>query len=206
MKHLDNMQRKYNIKDERVCYDGKSKGEIHTFVREYKDMIRDFLEFHKGEFQGKEIIFFSDNGNGFKDKEESIIEKFGYGKHIYYPSCVHQFISPNDNKLHGVAKQKWRKMFENFDDDVACSLGLLHCLDNVKKETIREWWESNFFLRKGKLLHEDVKRHIMNGQTKWSSLHEACIFEYQSWANVMPELSLEDRRLSSDLDGLAWKK
>lgn len=204
--HLEHMLSEFNISDDRICYDGKGVGEKGTFVREYNDMIRDFLEFHKREFEGKNVIFFSDNGAAFKDGEESIIEKLGYGKHIFYPSCVHQFISPNDNKLHGVAKQKWRKMFKNFDDDVACSLAFLKCLDDVSEQTICKWWKTNFFLDTGKVQEEDVKNQILNGQTKWSSLHDACVIEYQSWANILPEESLEDKRMSSSLDGKVWTK
>merc|ERR1711916_347144 len=137
--------------DDRIVYDGKDAKEDRTFCREYNDMVRDFLEFHKETLEGEDVVFLSDNGNAFRDGDESFIEKHGLGKHVFYPACVHQYLSPNDNRLHGVAKAKWRGMFSDFDDDVACSVGLMKCLDDVSQETIRSWWERNLFLAGGRL-------------------------------------------------------
>jgi len=109
----------------------------------------------------------------FRDEEGSFIEKIGYGKHIFYPVCVHQFLSPNDNKLHGRTKAKWRGMFKDFDDDVAWSAGLMRCLDEVAQATIRSWWERNLFLKGRRLRDADVEKAISGAPLKCSSLHNA---------------------------------
>lgn len=192
---------KYGISEDRTLYDGKLKGEKGTFAKEYSDMIRDFLEYHKDKLDGLDVIFLSDNGNAFKDGEESIIEKLGYGKHIFYPACVHQYLSPNDNRLHGVAKAVWRSMFKEFSDDVQCSLALMKCLDDVPEDTIRGWFRRNLFLDGGIVRDEDVKELISGHPSKWSDLHDACINEYKEWAGIEEPLSAEARRLSTTLDG-----
>jgi hypothetical protein len=204
--NLQEVLGRYGISDARIVYDGKPEKETRTFCREYNDMVRDFLEHHKETLEGEDVVFLSDNGNAFKSGNESIIEKLGYGKHIFYPASVHQYLSPNDNKLHGVAKAKWRGMFTNFDDDVACSLALVKCLDDVPHKVIRRWWECNLFLSGGRLRDRDVEEVISTGASKWSSLHNACIYEYKIWAGLDTEDSLSDRRLSSGLDGSFWNQ
>ena len=46
-----------------------------------------------------------------------------------YPAPVHQHLSPNDNRLHGTAKARWRNSGVDFEDDVESSLLLLSHLD-----------------------------------------------------------------------------
>jgi transposase len=203
---LGALMEKYGISDERIVFDGAMKGEKRTFVREYSGMVRHFLEHHMDTIKDENILFLSDQGAAFKDGHESLIEKNGYGHHLFYPPCVHQFLSPNDNKLHGVAKAKWRGMFDNFDDDVECSLGLMHVLDGVQSDTIKKWFKCNMFLGRGRVTEEKVKELISRAPTKISSLHEACINEYMIWAGIESEESSSDRRLSSGLDGSFWEK
>lgn len=88
---------------DRVVYMESPKGKQKYFMRETNALFLKFLNFHKETLQGLgTVIYFSDGGNAFKDGKESIIEKNNFGKHYMYPSCVHQFLSPNDNALHGV--------------------------------------------------------------------------------------------------------
>ena len=181
---LKKAQKKYRVKDKRIVYDGKLEKETRTFVREYDDMVRDFLEFHKDTLKAQEVVYLSDNGSAFLDGDESIIEQLGYGKHIFYPPCVHQFMSPNDNKLHGAAKAKWRSMFNDFDNDVECSIALMSCLDSIPKDDIRTWWVENLFLTPGIVREEKVKKAILGEGSKWSRLHDACIDEYHDWAAI----------------------
>lgn len=204
--HLSDVLAAAGVAEDRIVYDGKLEGEKGTFCQEYKDMIRDFLEYHAEKLAGKNIIFLSDNGNAFKDGEESLIEKLGYGKHIFYPACVHQYLSPNDNRLHGVAKAIWRSMFTDFTDDVKCSVALMECLDRVPAQHIREWFRSNLFLDGGIVRDEDVKQLISGRLSKWSDLHDACINEYKEWAGIGEDLTPEGRRLSSTLDGVYYSE
>ncbi len=93
-------------------------------------------------------------------------------------------MSPNDNKLHGAAKAKWRSMFNDFDNDVECSIALMSCLDSIPKDDIRTWWVENLFLTPGIVREEKVKKAILGEGSKWSRLHDACIDEYHDWAAI----------------------
>jgi len=208
---LSKHHRKYSVKKNRVVYDGKLTGETRTFVREYDDMVRDFLEYHKEKLQAQEIVYLSDNGSAFYSANGSVVEQLGYGKHTFYPACVHQFMSPNDNKLHGAAKAKWRSMFTCFDDDVKCSIALLKCLDDISRDSIRSWWVENLFLEGGIVRKEHVKSVISGSQSKWSSLHEICVDDYFVWSSleegdIQDQNSTARRRLSSSDGACSTKK
>ena len=207
---LSNVQKRYSVSDARIVYDGKDVKESRTFVREYDDMVRDFLEFHKETLQSQEVIFFSDNGSAFKNANGSVIEQIGYANHVFYPACVHQYLSPNDNKLHGAAKSKWHGMPISFDDDVESSIALMKSLDDVPQDAIRSWWVSNFFLSSGIVRDDRVRRAIFDAESKWSGLHEACIHEYESWFAQEERLAEEQegtpKRDNAGLDGPYWSK
>ena len=176
----------------------------------YDDMVHDFLEFHKETLQSQEVIFFSDNGSAFKNANGSVIEQMGYANHVFYPACVHQYLSPNDNKLHGAAKSKWHGMPISFDDDVESSIALMKSLDDVPQDAIRSWWVSNFFLSSGIVRDDRVRRAIFDAESKWSGLHEACIHEYESWFAHEERLAEQQegtpKRDNAGLDGPYWSK
>ena len=136
---FSNIEKKYSVKDERIVYDGKMAKESRTFVREYDGMVRDFLSYLKDTLKAQEETYLSDNGSAFRDANGSVIEQLGFGKHIFYPGCVHQYMSPNDNKLLGAAKAKWLSICSSFGNDVECSVAKMNCLDSVSKDNIREW-------------------------------------------------------------------
>ena len=72
---------------------------------------------------------YSDNGNSFQEKKQDLLVQLGFARHASYPAAVHQYLSPNDNKLHGTAKRKWKTSGVDFSDDVASSISLLHHID-----------------------------------------------------------------------------
>ena len=146
----------------------------------------------------------SDNGAAFKNENESVIEAEKYGKHVFYPACVHQYLSPNDNNLHGVAKAKWRAEFKQFEDDVRCSLYLLQCLDDVERDTITGWWSINFLEGTGRVTDEDVKSVILNGSPAMTDLHDTCYNEYLEHMGIEEELSSPEKKVKAELDGLYW--
>ena len=157
---LSNIEKKYSVKDKRIVYDGKLAKESRAFVREYDGMVGDFLLYHKDMMKAQEATYLSDNGSAFRDANSSVIEQLGFGKHIFYPACVHQYMSPNDNTLHGAAKAKWRSMFTSFDTDVECSVALMNCLESISKNNFREWWVNNLFLTYGIVREEQVQRAL----------------------------------------------
>ena len=73
----------------------------------------------------------------------SALEALGFEKHVAYPSAVHQYLSPNDNRLHGAAKARWRNSGVDFKDDVESSLKLLSHLDEDLKAHGATWFERN---------------------------------------------------------------
>ena len=134
----------------------------------------------------------------------------GYGTHLFYPAAVHQYLSPNDNKLHGAAKSKWRSMFTAFDNDIEGSIALLNCLDSVSSDSIRSWWMRNLFLANGMVRDEQIRKNIFDAQSKWTGIHEACINEYDTWSAHETRVSTgkggSPSRANSGLDGPYWTK
>jgi len=53
-------------------------------------------------------VIFSDEGNAFFRDGQPVIPHFFRARTATYPPIVHHYISPNDNRYHGVAKAKWR--------------------------------------------------------------------------------------------------
>ena len=90
---------RYGVDRSRVVYVGSEKGEKRTYVKESADLMRLF-------FTKYPIVtgctLLSDGGHACAKACE-----FGFAAHLIYPSAVHQFLSPNDNRLHGTAKAKW---------------------------------------------------------------------------------------------------
>jgi hypothetical protein len=62
---------------------------------------------------------------------------------VAYPAPVHQYLSPNDNRLHGAAKARWRNSRVDFKNDVESSLMLLHDLDVDLTEYGETWFKRN---------------------------------------------------------------
>ena len=205
---LSNIEKKYSVKDERIVYDGKLAKETRTFVREYDGIVCDFLPYHKGTLKAQEVTYLSDNGSAFCNAYRSVIEQLGFGKHVFYPAWVHQYMSPNDNKLHGVAKAKYRSTFTSFDNDVECSVALMNCPDSTPEDNIREWWVNNLFLPYGIAREEQVQSAIFGAQSKWDCLQDACLDDYAEWYAREQELATVEngaaRRRSSGLDGSYW--
>jgi transposase len=203
--HFEQVLAEHQMEDDRFCYEGKLRGEKGTFAGESSEMVLDYLEQVKHLFEGREVVFLTDNGGAFKDGDKKIIEEAGYGKQEFYPAAVHQYASPNDNNLHGVGKAKWRSIFKDFEDDVAATVFLMAQFDAVSGDTIRHWFQRNLFLGAGKVRDEDILQLIDEKISKWSRLHEECLICYEEFAGIAPAPTIEDRRLSCELDGLKWK-
>ena len=86
-------------------YVGTPTGEKRTYVSESAELLRRF--FAKYEVEDG-CVALSDNGNSLFPKGQSILLDLGFDLHVPYPAAVHQYLSPNDNHLHGTAKTQWR--------------------------------------------------------------------------------------------------
>ena len=131
---------RYGIEAKRVIYLGTDTTESRTYVSESADLLRRFFELYE---IPKQVIVFSDQGAAFFPDGKSALRPLGFAKHRAYPAPVHQYLSPNDNRLHGTAKTRWRNSRVDFKNDVESSLMLLHDLDVDLAEYGETWFTRN---------------------------------------------------------------
>ena len=151
-RHLEDCLQRFDIARDRVIYVGAETKETRLYVAESNDLLRQFFDLY--EVPGGAIIF-SDNGRSTK----GVLTDLGFAKHIFYPAPVHQYISPNDNRLHGTAKRSWRASQVDFKDDVESSLLLLNHLDSDIAAHSEYWFDQNVVE-----LTEESAREIISGR------------------------------------------
>ena len=145
---------------------------------------------------------FTDNGDEFANMDE----RFGFARHIVYEPCVHEWLSPNDNRLHGV-KLAWRKDLNvNFEDDVDTCLNLMNRLDNVSEKLINGYFRRNFALG-GQDITKEVLEEIMGKDREiGAEYYEECLYEYRVFSGQDARGTVPDglAELVSLLDGKYW--
>ena len=97
----------------------------------------------------KDCTVLSDNGNAFKDDGVDIFDALGFKLHRSFPAAVHQYLSPNDNRLHGAAKKAWIEAMVDFSDDVLAWCYLTNHLDWCNKD-VCGWFDVNLQLKEEK--------------------------------------------------------
>jgi len=117
---------RFGIDAKRVVYIGDEKNETRLYASESAELLRRFFALYPIPLN---VVVFSDKGKSFFPGGVSALESLGFAKHVSYPSPVHQYLSPNDNRLHGTAKARWRNSGVDFKNDVESSLLLLNHLD-----------------------------------------------------------------------------
>eukprot|EP00019_Armaparvus_languidus_P002394 CAMPEP_0168607170 /NCGR_PEP_ID=MMETSP0420-20121227/16988_1 /TAXON_ID=498008 /ORGANISM="Pessonella sp." /LENGTH=197 /DNA_ID=CAMNT_0008646937 /DNA_START=78 /DNA_END=671 /DNA_ORIENTATION=- len=180
----------HTIDGQRICYLDQKQHKKSTYCKESPEIVNMFLE-HYENVLPEDLIIFSDSGTCFMNKGADIINDAGL-IHVKYPPCVHQYISPNDNKLHGVAKRAWRADTTDFSDDVDSTLKLMKLMDNVKQTSIRD---------------DDFKNFMNGANAVMNHFYDECQNLYRrdvlNQKNDVPtELSL----LENDLDGAYWNE
>ena len=105
--------------------------EIYKHFLGYYDIPRDTLILHDG-------------GRAYKVGSKSIFEELGFTNDETYPSEVHQYLSPNDNSLHG-CKSKWAEEYYDFDDTVSGPLRLMQLLDADTEKNSKMYFRRNMF-------------------------------------------------------------
>ena len=177
--YLDECLTRYEIEADRIVYVGKKKGENRNYVTESADLVRRFFEkFGVGE----DCIVLSDNGNAFKDEGVDIFDALGFRQHRCYPAAVHQFLSPNDNRLHGAAKKAWTESHVDFSDDVLACCCLLNLLDWCNMD-VRKWFDSNLQLRKEESTLEQIEAVIKGERVSESEYFKECLREYRRFTD-----------------------
>ncbi len=199
LEHLDECLSRHGINEDRVVYVGNEKKETEVYTRECPDLLRRFFEYY-GVESGATIL--SDKGNSFFEDGESVLEYLGFENHDTYPSDVHQYASPNDNKLHGTGKQIWRTSDVDLADDVDSCISLLKHFDNQTIKNSKLWFNRNMLeLEKG-----GVEELIANAGSKKSHLHKSWLRAYRISVGKdvrgdRPEIPDE---LRDRLDGFYW--
>lgn len=187
-----------------------------TYVRETPQLLREAFHLWKKyasePLEFDQILLFSDCGRCFTEGGVSLFPQLGVDHWRQYPPAVHQFLSPNDNSLHGAAKAKWRADPSYEDSDVRGPLNLLRALTYTKAESIESWFVENF------LLDDEIDRKTscedICGKEKIGSIDEEffdmeCMYFYQNEVvgSVDSEVSrvIRARRaIDSTLDGVYW--
>jgi len=166
----------YEINSKRCIYMGDGDGETRYMVSESSDLLRIFFEKYK---IPKNCVIFSDCGNAFFDKGNSVLNELGFDIHRTYPAPVHRYLSPNDNNLHGSSKSSWRQSDIDFQDDVSSSLMLLNHIDVDTIAYSKHWFNRNII----RLEEDDVMGLIGNLTMEKSKYKEECMNLYQNFIN-----------------------
>ena len=193
---LTSILRSNKISRRRICYIS-TKGKARHFVSEKPGLIRHFFRLYGIR---PDSVMFSDNGNSLKDGEESVLSKLGFSHHVY-PADVHQYLSPNDNNLHGAAKRAWRTQNHNFSDDVKSCISLLRLLDKHTKKHSKRWFKRNI-LHITKDSVDEVFKSGQNEERDRERAESAYIYKLGQKADFrFPTRIAASQELSTELNG-----
>jgi len=169
--HLRRCLEESGIKSYRIVVLDDDGGST-TYVSESEDHVQKFFEIYDN-VQGCTI--FSDMGHGFING----LERYGFARHIFYTPLVHEFLSPNDNRFHGV-KVGWRNdPTLDFSDDVRSCLDLMRRFDEVSGESIKGMFNRNFMLDQADVTVEAARAMMGKDGHKNTEFHRECLYEYR---------------------------
>jgi len=202
---LDDAIKRYDLKPEQLVYVGKEKNEHGHYVSESSGILKHFLAMYD---IPEGAVILSDNGRSLVSAKGStevpVLEAAGFKKHICYPAAVHQFLSPNDNELHGAAKQKWRNMGDHMDDDIESSCALLHVFQAFNVH-VPSWFDKNMQLDVQTPTLDRVKRVIKKGDPTRDKYLEDGLRSYRvhKGLDARGVVPITPKGLDNSLDGLA---
>ena len=189
-----------NVDLNRIVYMGGEKSSSKYYVGESSELLELFFGHY---VVPDDCTIFSDFGNSFKKGNDDVLLNLGFKRHLTYEPAVHQYLSPNDNSLHGRAKKKWRAEVKDHSDDIVSSVTLLRCLDeeilNGKDELSR-----NLQLNVS-TVDENAARELVQGKAEKS--HFEALFAYRVWMGQDSRGYVEEHPegLSDHLDGPYWQ-
>lgn len=125
----------YGITEDRINYSPSKKHYTAESAEVYEHFLRSYD-------LPDDVLILHDGGTAFKRQSKSVFEAMGYKNHVTYPSEVHQYLSPNDNNLHG-CKSVWRREYSKFPDDVSASLRLMQLIDQDTIDNSQYYFERN---------------------------------------------------------------
>lgn len=171
---LVNALARFGITAKRVIYIGAEKNETRLYASESAELLHRFFALYQ---IPPNVVVFSDNGKSFFPGGVSALESLGFAKHVSYPAPVHQHLSPNDNRLHGTAKARWRNSGVDFKDDVESSLLLLGYLDVDLAAHGATWFKRNILDLTAKSARELIRGKSGNrAQVDYDRLYAYHIF------------------------------
>jgi hypothetical protein len=145
---------RFGIDAKRILYIGAEKNETRLYASESAELLRRFFALYP---LPPNVVVFSDNGKSFFPGGVTALESLGFAKHVSYPAPVHQHLSPNDHRLHGTAKARWRNSGVDFEDDVESSLLLLSHLDVELAAHGAMWFRRNILNLTAKSARELIR-------------------------------------------------
>jgi hypothetical protein len=175
MAHLDRCLEYYDIEHDRIEYVGKPVGEKGVYTSECADLVRRFFDKYE---VPKGCTVLSDNGNSFKEDGKDIFYGLGFEHHYCYPAPVHQYLSPNDNRLHGAAKKAWRESGVDFSDDVLASCYFLNLLDWCHKD-VSTYFDHNLQFQQQAPTLANIEAIIRGKGLSESAYYQDCLREYR---------------------------
>lgn len=187
----------YGISRSRIIFvsDHASK-----FAKESAELVRQY--FSKVRLERWPI--FTDGGTAFRHNGESLVENAGF-EHVVLPSCIHHYLSVNDNNAHGVAKARWRAMDVDHSDDVASPLALMMCLDQVEKAHIRHWFIRNYLLDQNNIQIQYISALLGRPSSDTRREHAAAHRRYLTKFRPTSTYNVAAiEKIWSDLDGAYW--
>jgi transposase len=171
---LVNALARFGINAKCVIYMGAEQNETRLYASESAGLLRRFFALYQIPLN---VVVFSDNGKSFFPGGVSVLESLGFAKHVSYPAPVHQHLSPNDNRLHGTAKARWRNSGVDFKDDVESSLLLLSHLDVELAAHGATWFRRNLLDLTAKSARELIRgRSGKRAQVDYDRLYAYHIF------------------------------
>lgn len=171
----------------------KGNGAKKSIVPAQMDRIRDFFSRYVVD---DDCVILSDIEDEF-----SCLTELGFQKHIKYPGPVHQWLSPNDNRLHGSAKQ-WRKSGVDFKNDAEALASLLYFMDE-EMVSAEKWFDANLQVDQPYVTRERVESIIRGKKHNMNRYYVDARREYRFKFGLDPRGDYNDR-LPDDLDGLYW--
>jgi hypothetical protein len=191
----------FGIQEDRIKYIGKAKKETRHYAAESPDLVKKFFARKKAPANS---YILSDQGHSLGEDGGSVLTTLGFKRHETYPAPVHQYLSPNDNKLHGTAKQAWRKAGLHFEDDVRSSIMLLSLLDKHTIAHSKTWFDANM----RHLKENEVCQLISNCNAKKIQRKEKLKWLYLNGQGVFKPIDQTGipKKLQTTLDGEYYRQ
>lgn len=192
---IDELCAHYGVKADRIVYvpPPANKATKHI-VPASAAIVEDFISRCKLE---EGAIVLSDGGAEFAN-----LEALGFAQHITYPAPVHQYLSPNDNRLHGAAKQAWGAAGIDFKNDAMALVSLLHFMDEAMAG-VETWFQTNLQVDSLSVSQEKVAALIRGNKHVDNGFYIECRREYRFVCGLDPRGEYKDR-LADGLDGRYW--